>query len=86
MNILYVTPHPNAKYGLFTRFVYPSLTLKQLATITPPEHSIDIIDERIERINFQKKYDAVGISCLTYNSIRGYEIAKIYRDQGIPAL
>ena len=54
MKILYVTPHPNAKYGLFNRFTYPSLTLKQLAAITPPEHFVEIVDERIEKINFQK--------------------------------
>jgi len=84
MKILYLTPHPNAKYGLFTRFTYPSLTLKQLAAITPDKHSVEIVDERIEKINFSKDYDAVGISCMTYNSIRGYEIAKIFRDKGIP--
>lgn len=84
MKILYVAPHPNAKYGLFTRFTYPSLTLKQLAAITPPEHSIEIVDERIEKINFKKSYDAVGISCMTYNSLRGYEVAEEFRKQKIP--
>lgn len=84
MKILYVTPHPHAKYGLFSRFMYPSLTLKQLAAITPPEHSVEIVDERIERINFKKNYDAVGISCMTYNSLRGYEVAEEFRKQGIP--
>ena len=84
MKILYVAPHPNAKYGLFTRFTYPSLTLKQLAAITPPEHSVEIVDERIEKINFKKSYDAVGISCMTYNSIRGYEVAEEFRKQKIP--
>ena len=84
MKILYVTPHPHAKYGLFSRFTYPSLTLKQLAAITPPEHSVEIVDERIERINFKKNYDAVGISCMTYNSLRGYEVAEEFRKQGIP--
>ena len=84
MKILYVTPHPNAKYGLFTRFTYPSLTLKQLAAITPPEHSVEIVDERIEKINLKKHYDAVGISCMTYNSIRGYELAQEFKKRNIP--
>jgi len=84
MKILYVTPHPNTTYGLFSRFTYPSLTLKQLAAITPPEHSVELVDERIEPINFNKNYDAVGISCLTYNSIRGYEVAEEFRKKNIP--
>jgi len=82
MKILLIMPHNNAKRSLFTRFTYPSLTLQQIASITPKEHMVDIIDERFERINFKKIYDLVGISCLTYNSIRGYEISDIFRKQG----
>ena len=60
MKILLIMPHPNPKRGLFTRVNYPSLTLKQLAAITPPEHEIDLVDERCEPINFDKKYDIVA--------------------------
>ena len=48
MKILLTMPHPHAKYGLFSRFTYPSLTLKQLAAITPLEHDLTVIDERYE--------------------------------------
>ncbi|MEM0493445.1 MAG: radical SAM protein [Candidatus Thermoplasmatota archaeon] len=82
MNILLVMPHPNPRRGLFARFSYPSLTLQQIAAITPREHKVRIIDERYEPVDFNKKYDVVGISCLTYNSIRGYEIADIFRGKG----
>jgi len=83
MNILLMMPHPNPKRGVFDRFNYPSLTLKQLAAITPQEHNLELMDERYEPINFDKKYDVVGISCLTYNSIRGYEVAAEFRKRGI---
>ncbi|RLF34310.1 MAG: B12-binding domain-containing radical SAM protein, partial [Thermoplasmata archaeon] len=82
MRILLVMPHPNAKRTLLSRFTYPSLTLQQIAAITPKEHLVEIVDERYEKINFNKNYDVVGISCLTYNSIRGYEIADIFRKKG----
>jgi radical SAM superfamily enzyme YgiQ (UPF0313 family) len=82
MKILLLMPHSNAKRGLFNRFTYPSLTLQQIASITPRNHDVDIIDERFERITFNKKYDLIGISCLTYNSIRGYELSDIFRNQG----
>jgi len=86
MKVLLAMPHPEAKRGLFSRFNYPSLTLKQLAAITPAEHELILVDERYEDINFEEHYDLVGISCLTYNSIRGYQVADIFRKKGIPVV
>lgn len=82
MKILLVSPHPRRKKSFLNKFTYPSLTLQQIAGITPPEHFVEIIDERYEDINFDKKYDLVGISCLTYNSLRGYEISEKFRQRG----
>ncbi len=77
-------PHPNRKQSFFSKFTYPSLTLKQLAAIIPSEHEIHIIDERFEPVDLSQQYDLVGISSLTYNSLRGYEIADYFRKQGTP--
>jgi radical SAM superfamily enzyme YgiQ (UPF0313 family) len=79
-------PHPNPKRSLFSKFSYPCLTLQQIAGITPREHDVGIVDERYEKINFDKHYDLVGISCLTYNSLRGYEISDTFRKKGIPVV
>ena len=46
MKILLVKPYPNPKHNFFDKFSLNSLTLKQIAAITPPEHDVDIIDER----------------------------------------
>jgi len=86
MEILLTMPHPNPKRRLFDRFNYPSLTLKQLAAITPPGHKLELVDERYEPIDFNKNYDVVCISCLTYNSLRGYEVAAEFRKRGIPTI
>jgi len=87
MKILLVMPHPPRKRrGILDRFSYPSLTLQQIAGITPRRHSVTIVDERYEDINFNKHYDLVGISCLTYNAIRGYEVADEFRRRGIPVV
>ena len=86
MKILLVMPHPNPKRSIFSKFQYPSSTLQQIAAITPPEHQVEIVDERYEDINFSKTYDLIGISTLTYNAYRGYEIAKIYRKKRIPVV
>ncbi len=86
MKILLVSPHPNSKRNFLSKFHYPSLTLQQVAACTPKEHEVEIVDERYVKINFKKEYDLVGISCLTYNSLRGYEIAKIFRERNIPVI
>lgn len=82
MKILLVNPHPHAKRTLFSRFTYPSLTLKQLAALTPPDHSVEVVDERFAPLNFHRDYDVVGISSLTYNAVRGYDIAATFKKQG----
>ena len=86
MKILLIMPHPNKRRNLVSKFNYPSLTLQQVAAVTPTEHDVVIVDERYESINFNEKYDLIGISCLTYNSIRGYEIAALFRKQSIPVV
>jgi radical SAM superfamily enzyme YgiQ (UPF0313 family) len=86
MKIILIMPHTIGKRRFFTRFSYPSLTLQQIAAITPREHVIKIVDERYEKVKFNNDYDLVGISCLTYNSLRGYEIADEFRKRGIPVV
>jgi len=86
MKILLVMPHPNPKRSFFSKFQYPSLTLQQVAGITPREHSVELVDERYEDVDFDKHYDLIGISCLTYNSIRGYEISEQFRKKGVPVV
>jgi len=86
MKILLIIPHPNPKRSIFSKFQYPCLTLQQIAGITPREHDVEIVDERYEKIRFDNHYDIVGISCLTYNSLRGYEVADIFRKKGVPVV
>jgi radical SAM superfamily enzyme YgiQ (UPF0313 family) len=83
MKILLVEPHLGVKRNwLYRFFFYQSLALEQIAALTPDSHSVDIIDEKIGTIDFTKKYDLIGISCLTCNVQRGYEIADEFRRQG----
>ena len=86
MKILLIMPHPNKKRNLVSKFNYPSLTLQQVAAVTPSEHDVELVDERYEPVNFNGKYDLVGTCCLTYNSLRGYEIATLSRKQRIPVV
>ena len=64
--------------------LYPSSALEQIATITPKKHRIILIDEALDqKINFDEKYDLVGISCIhTPSAPRAYKTADEFRKRG----
>ncbi|RLF93100.1 B12-binding domain-containing radical SAM protein [Thermococci archaeon] len=82
MRILLVMPHSREKIK-FPQLMYPALALQQVAGITPKNHSVKIIDERYERLNFNEECDIVGIYCLTYHANRVYQIADEFRRRGV---
>lgn len=58
------------------------LALPLLAALTPDHYKIRIIDEDIETLPKRYRPDIVGISMITSNSDRGYELARKYRAEG----
>ena len=84
MNILLISPHLGIKRNwIYKLFYYRPLSIDQVAAITPKKHHVKILDETESIINFDKDYDLVGISCLTCNALRGYEIADKFRRRGV---
>jgi radical SAM superfamily enzyme YgiQ (UPF0313 family) len=63
-------------------FTLLPLNLATLASLTPSEIEISIVDEAVERVNFDEQVDLVGISCTTTVAPRAYEIAAEYRKRG----
>jgi radical SAM superfamily enzyme YgiQ (UPF0313 family) len=61
----------------------PSLSLLTIAALTPAKINISIIDENFDKINFNEKYDIVGISAMTQEVVRAYEIADEFRKRGV---
>lgn len=70
----------------FTGIVSPPLTFRMLAAVTPAEHSLKLIDEKYQKINFNEECDIVGISLMTPDAVRAYEIADKFREKGIPVI
>lgn len=71
------------RYSPFSRiYGNPSLTLPMIAAVTPPDHDVKIVNENYEKIDFSKSYDVVGISVLTINAFRSYELAKYFMEKG----
>lgn len=63
-------------------FWMPPLGLATLAGSVDESWDIQLVDENVEDIDFTIGADLVGISCLTANAYRGYEIASEFRKRG----
>jgi radical SAM superfamily enzyme YgiQ (UPF0313 family) len=61
------------------------LTLPCLAAEFSRYCAVEVCDQNIEEIDYSD-CDMVGISLLVYNAPIGYEIAKRFRDRGIPVI
>lgn len=59
------------------------LGLLVVAALTPKSFKIKIIDENFEPIDFDEKFDLVGITGMTQQAIRAYEIADAFRKKKV---
>ncbi len=66
---------------LFNSFFKPNLTLLTLAMLTPEEHTVEIIDDTVQPIQFDRGYDLVGITVMTPATNRAYEISDEFRQR-----
>jgi radical SAM superfamily enzyme YgiQ (UPF0313 family) len=88
MKILFIYPNPAKTLpshlvkilSLFTNPIIPAF--KALTNVTPEKHSIEIIDERIDLIDYDKDYDLIGISVMTNQAPKAYMIADEFRKRG----
>jgi len=81
--LVYPSTH---RLGWVKRFQLPSLSLKLVAACTPPEWEIVLADEIHEEIPFDGDFDAVGITAMTHQAVRAYQVAERFRARGIPVI
>ncbi len=62
------------------------LSLLIIAANTPHEIEVTLIDEYFEDIDFDLHFDLVGLTAMTHQVNRAYEIADIYRQKKIPVV
>lgn len=60
----------------------PQLALYLIEGLTPPGHSVKIIEEEAEDVDFDEECELVGISCMTANAPRAYLISQEFRKRG----
>ena len=68
--------------------VWKPLGLMTIADLTPSDWEVTIIDENIERPDYEQMLapDLVGITAFTSQANRAYEIATHFRSRGIPVV
>jgi len=65
---------------------FARLTLTTLAALTPPDIDVKITDENVEPIDFEEEVDLVGVTGMLMHAPRAYQIAKRFRERGIPVV
>jgi radical SAM superfamily enzyme YgiQ (UPF0313 family) len=85
--LLLINPRNYLKEGLlkyeFSNF--PPLGLGIIARLTPDDWEIEILDENFDEFEY-KEADLVGLTAFTSNAYRAYQIAKVYRENGVPTV
>jgi radical SAM superfamily enzyme YgiQ (UPF0313 family) len=82
MKILLISPTVDASKRTNKGLMIPQLSLYILQGLTPKIHEVKIIEEESEDIDFDFPCDLVGISCMTANSTRAYEVSAEFRKRG----
>jgi len=60
----------------------PLLGVTTVAALTPPHIEVSLTDENLQKINFDKEVDLIGITAMTSTACRAYEIADTFRKKG----
>ncbi|MBN2584350.1 MAG: B12-binding domain-containing radical SAM protein [Planctomycetes bacterium] len=70
----------------FKTHMAPPLALLVLGALTPWRHTVTIADENVERVRHDDRPDMVGITVKVDTAHRSNEIARQYRERGVPVV
>ena len=82
----YKDPPENSKINKAQSRSLIGLALPYLAALTPSGWDVELVDEQIGDIYFDAPVDLVAITTWTINSLRAYDVARCFRDRGIPVI
>src|SRR5512147_276370 len=72
--------------GWVRYFQLPSHSLQQVAALAPPPWEVTLADEIHERVPFGRDFDLVGITAMTHQATRAYQIADRFRAEGVKVI
>jgi radical SAM superfamily enzyme YgiQ (UPF0313 family) len=82
LKILLISPVADIEDKTPKALRIPQLALHLLKALTPDEHEVKLIEEETVDVNYDEDCDLVGLSCMTSNAPRAYEIAKEFKIRG----
>jgi len=68
------------------RTLTPPMALPVLASLTPSDAKIHLVDEHVEDVDLNEEADLVALSFMTAAAPRAYEIADHFRERQIPVV
>jgi radical SAM superfamily enzyme YgiQ (UPF0313 family) len=83
MKIKLIAPHEQREDTISSPFKLQRVNLPLLAALTPPGHTITIVEEAFAPDDINQDVDLVGITVLTELALRAYHIADVYRQKGV---
>ena len=82
MKILLISPAVDADRRTNKGLMMPQLALYILEGLTPSEHEVTLIEEEAQGIDLEQECDLVGISCMTANAPRAYDLSREFKKRG----
>ena len=89
MKILLIKPSQlddNKKPFKYKKSLYPPLSLAIIDRLTPDHHAVRVVDDVVENIDYSRAYDLVGLSVMTSQAERAYQIADRFRSIGVKVI
>ncbi len=83
MKIKLIAPHEQREDTISSPFKLQRVNLPLLAALTPPGHTITIVEEAFAPDDINQDVDLVGITVLTELALRAYRIADTYRRKAV---
>jgi Fe-S oxidoreductase len=83
MKIKLIAPHEHREDTISSPFKLQRVNLPLLAALTPPGHTITIVEEAFAPDVINHDVDLVGITVLTELALRAYHIGDTYRQKGV---
>jgi radical SAM superfamily enzyme YgiQ (UPF0313 family) len=83
MKIKLIAPHEQREDTLSGSFKFQRVNLPLLAALTPPGHTVTIVDEAFAPDDISQDVDLVGITVMTDLALRAYHIADTYRRKAV---
>jgi radical SAM superfamily enzyme YgiQ (UPF0313 family) len=80
--------NPRNRVSLYGDYLWEPLAFGYVAAATPPHWDVELIDEQCEGARDYANVDAdlVGLTAFTTQAPRAYQIARQFRDRGIPVV